>query len=307
MTNRAVRVWSTIVLLSLAGRGAAQEAPVVRDVLLHAGAAGVWEALTCAEGLVRCFGAGIAEVELRNGGNLRTHHDGKAKLGDPGTIVLEVVAVESQRLVVLRTPAAPEGREKSTRGTCSLRLEPLGPDRTRLVVTQSHWRLAGPDGAHLLLGEANPWTLAKVQQACAQPVDASAPGPCNYLLRLLVGGTWMAISGTDTARLSVQVRIGAGIELEEWRGAGKAPVPYERIDVHRDEAVDAMAFVAWHASGEWVTGHVRLPAPGLLEFAAIEPARIVRRLQFASDGKLVDDGKERFVYERKDAIPQKLR
>lgn len=299
-------VWLGTWVVSGLTASAPQGPATSESVLLLASAAKVWADLGSASGLQRAFGVVHAEVDLA-AGRLRTHHDPKAKPDDPATLVLEVVAMDPERLLVMRLPAVANAEAAPRSAALALRLEPLGPDRCRLWVTRSAWRLDGERSRHLLLAAGNPWTLADVQAAYGKGYDPSAPGPVQTQLQQLVGGTWMAWQGTNGVRRSCQVRVGATVEIEEARGTGDSQTPYARIVVSRDNSIEAMVFTAWRGDGSLVRGHLRLPQPGLLEFAGqTADGREDRQTWLLRGGTLTDQG-ERLVFERKDAIPAKLR
>lgn len=277
-------------------------------VLLRAPAARVFEDLTTADGIVRLFAVAQARVELRVGGSWATHHDAGGKLGDAATSVLEVAAFEPARLLALRLPPADVRDEKAQPAVLVLRLEAHGPDRTRLFVTRHGWQLPGPAGERLLLGPKNPRTLEAVQQHYAAGPDAAAPGAVQELLRELVGGTWMTTPSADGARRSFHVRVGSAVEIEEWRGPGHALLPSGRIDCCLDPSIDAWVFTRWQADGGFVRGHLRCPRRRALEFvgaAGDGREEVVRWV--LHDGRLVGEVGDRFVFERKDAVPAKLR
>lgn len=278
----------------------AQQAPSAERVLVRASAAHVWATFGTPAGWQQTFALGKVQLELKAGGVVRTHHDPKGDLGSPTAVQLDIVLVEPERLLVLRTPAI-EGRS----GTLALRLEPLGPDRCWLTAVRNDWRLEAAREGHLLLGNGNPRTLEAVAASFAPAVDPSAPGPASELLARIVNGTWLTGRGAVEGRLSARAYLGGTVEIEEWRGEGQKPQRYARWDVGRDPAIDALVFTGWRRDGVLVRGHVRIVRPGSLEFAGTAPdgRADVQRWTFEGEQRLAADGPPRLVYERKDGIP----
>ncbi len=300
------RVWLPTLLVAGLTAIAPQGPATSESAVLRASAATVWADLGSAAGLQRVFGVAHAEVDLA-AGRLRTHHERHGQLDDAAAIDLAVVVVEPERLLVLRLPAAGGADAAPQVAALALRLEPLGPDRCRLWVTRSAWQLDAERSRHLLLAAGNAWTLAFVQAAYDKGPDPSAPGPVQALLHQLVGGTWMAWQGSTVARRSLRIRVGSTVEIEEERGTGDSQTPFARVVVTRDTGIEAMVFTAWRSDGSLVRGHLRLLRPGQLEFAGqTADGREDRQTWLLRGGTLTDQG-ERLVFERKDAVPAKLR
>jgi uncharacterized protein YndB with AHSA1/START domain len=91
-------------LLFTAGTSGAE--PQVTEGFVNAPVEDVWRLFTTSEGFLRT-GAAKAEVDLRLGGEIRAHYDPKGALGDPETIVNEILAFEPQRMLALRIKQAP--------------------------------------------------------------------------------------------------------------------------------------------------------------------------------------------------------
>lgn len=70
-------------------------------VTIDAPRTAVWEAYTTTEGW-KAWVAPNAEVDLRVGGQIRTHYEEGAALGDPGTNRLEIVSFVPNEVLVLR-------------------------------------------------------------------------------------------------------------------------------------------------------------------------------------------------------------
>jgi uncharacterized protein YndB with AHSA1/START domain len=87
-------------------QGAAPGQEQATEGLINAPVAEVWRIFTTPEGF-KATGAAQAEVDLRLGGTIRSHYDPKGRLGDPETIVNEILAYEPQRMLAMRIKQAP--------------------------------------------------------------------------------------------------------------------------------------------------------------------------------------------------------
>ena len=96
---------TTLLLTSLVAGVQAAE-PQVTEGFINAPVAQVWSIFTTSEGF-KATGVAHAEVDLRVGGTIRSHYDLKGTLGDPGTIVNEILAYEPQRMLAIRIKEAP--------------------------------------------------------------------------------------------------------------------------------------------------------------------------------------------------------
>jgi uncharacterized protein YndB with AHSA1/START domain len=96
----------TILLTSLAVTAARAAEPQVTEGFINAPVAQVWRIFTTSDGF-KATGVAHAEVDLRVGGTIRSHYDPKGTLGDPGTIVNEILAYEPERMLAIRIKEAP--------------------------------------------------------------------------------------------------------------------------------------------------------------------------------------------------------
>ena len=108
----------------------------VHTLELEAPVQKVWDACTTSEGW-QAWSAPKVELDLRVGGQIRTHYDTSAKLGDEGTIYLEVLAYVPLELLTLRAEVSsnwPEIMKKDADRLSNVMLfQELGPERTRLI------------------------------------------------------------------------------------------------------------------------------------------------------------------------------
>jgi uncharacterized protein YndB with AHSA1/START domain len=80
--------------------------PQVTEGFINAPVAEVWRLFTTAEGY-KATGVAHSEVDLRVGGTIRSHYDPKGTLGDPNTIVNEILAYDPERMLAIRIREAP--------------------------------------------------------------------------------------------------------------------------------------------------------------------------------------------------------
>lgn len=103
MTRKAFGV--LLMLVGLPGALGAAE-PQVTEGFINASPAEVWRVFTTAEGF-KATGAAQAQVDLRIGGEIRSHYDPKGRLGDAETIVNEILAYEPERMLAIRVKQSP--------------------------------------------------------------------------------------------------------------------------------------------------------------------------------------------------------
>lgn len=96
-----------IASLFLIGFGCeAHTEPLVTEGFVNAPVAEVWRVFATSEGYLQT-GVSQAEVDLRIGGSIRSHHDPRGTLGDEQTLVLDILAYEPERMLALRPRPAP--------------------------------------------------------------------------------------------------------------------------------------------------------------------------------------------------------
>ncbi len=79
----------------------AGERVMVQDVWIDAPVDKVWKAFTTDEGWM-AWASPAAKIDLRAGGTIRTHYTPGAKIGDPGTNVLNIINYVPERLLTLQ-------------------------------------------------------------------------------------------------------------------------------------------------------------------------------------------------------------
>jgi len=108
VARAAALVGALCSIAVLLARPAAAAEPEITEGFVNATTAEVWRLFTTAEGY-KLAGVAHAEVDLKIGGDIRTHYDPKGRLGDPDTIVNEILAYEPERMLALRIRQAPQG------------------------------------------------------------------------------------------------------------------------------------------------------------------------------------------------------
>jgi len=114
----------------------------VTEGLINAPPAEVWRVFTTSDGF-KATGAAQAEVDLRVGGLIRSHYDPKGRLGDPETIVNEILAYEPERMLAMRIKQAPAGfaHREALDGTWTvIYFTPAGADMTLVRIVGMGYR-----------------------------------------------------------------------------------------------------------------------------------------------------------------------
>ena len=96
---------SIVLCLCLVATRTALAEPQVTEAFINAPLAKVWALFTTDDGYAET-GAAHAEVDLRIGGEIRTHDDPNGTLGDAETTVSEILAYEPERMLAIRTKQA---------------------------------------------------------------------------------------------------------------------------------------------------------------------------------------------------------
>jgi uncharacterized protein YndB with AHSA1/START domain len=107
-----------------------------QSVIVNVPVKDVWDAYVTEEGWTS-WSSPHAEIDLRPGGTIRTHYGEDAKVGDPGTITLNIVNYVPERVLTLRAEIAdhfPEIMKEDDGNLMEVTLfEPLGEAQTRVT------------------------------------------------------------------------------------------------------------------------------------------------------------------------------
>ena len=102
----------------------------------------VWKAFTTSEGL-RGFVAPVAAIDLQIGGKWEASYDPKARLGDPGNIINEVISYVPERMLSIRVARTPAGFEHSDIAKAVwtvIEITDLGQGRSRVSTSMCGWK-----------------------------------------------------------------------------------------------------------------------------------------------------------------------
>ncbi|MBL8877202.1 MAG: SRPBCC domain-containing protein [Phycisphaerae bacterium] len=154
---------------------AAAEDRILRiEGVVHAPVAELWGSFQTPAGIQKLWSVPKADVEFRPGGRIRTSYDAAGTLGDAGTIVNEIVTLEPERVLVLKS-IAPENAPDYVKAICEtgwtvLRFEPLSPTSTRVSITGLGYKDGELyDKAYEFFKQGNAWTLEKMKEAFEPP------------------------------------------------------------------------------------------------------------------------------------------
>ena len=136
--------------------------PQVTEGFVNAPVAEVWRLFTTSEGY-QATGVQKAEVDLRVGGTIRTHYDPKGTLGDPETIVNEILAYDPERMLAIRIQKAPASFkfQEASQGTWTvIYFTKSGEDMTHVRIVGLGYRDDEQSQAmRRFFAEGNRWTL----------------------------------------------------------------------------------------------------------------------------------------------------
>ncbi|WP_426166688.1 SRPBCC family protein [Sandarakinorhabdus sp. DWP1-3-1] len=138
-----------------------------QSIVIDAPVPVLWKAFTDATEFQR-WSAPVAAIDLKTGGSLEATYDDKHAIGDPDNIRHRIVTYLPNRLIVFQNTNAPAGlpgRELFKQVVAVLEYEPLGPNRTKVTLSQTGW---GPDPAsdtlYRFFQSGNAASLAKMKR-----------------------------------------------------------------------------------------------------------------------------------------------
>ncbi len=136
--------------------------PLVTEGFINAAPAEVWRLFTTAEGY-KATGVAHAEVDLRIGGEIRSHYDPKGRIGDAETIVNEILAYEPERMLSIRVRQAPASlpNRAALAGTWTvLYFNPAGENMTQVrIVGLGYDDSPESQAMRKFFADGNRWTL----------------------------------------------------------------------------------------------------------------------------------------------------
>src|SRR5690242_9188211 len=97
----------TALVIACAAAPARADRAMECSVVVAAPVADVWKAYTTNDGFAS-WAVAKADIDLRIGGDMRTHYNPNGVLGDDGTIVNRILAFEPQRMLTIQNTRAPK-------------------------------------------------------------------------------------------------------------------------------------------------------------------------------------------------------
>ena len=159
---RRLTTWAAVLLTGLISHTTLAGEPQVTEGFINAPVAEVWRLFTTSAGY-KATGVALADVDLRIGGTIRSHYDPKGQLGDPETIVNEILAFEPERMLALHIRQAPASfpHREALPGTWTvIYFTRSGEDMTHVKIVGLGY---GDDAPSLALRQffekGNRWTL----------------------------------------------------------------------------------------------------------------------------------------------------
>ncbi len=276
MRNRNRWPLALTPILLVATTSAADERTLVVSGVIAAPAHEIFASFKTPEGIVKAWGVAKASVDFRIGGQIRTAYNAETDLDSPRAIRQTILAYEPDRMLAIKS-TAPEGAPDWLRAICEsgwwvIRLEPLGPDRTRYTETGLGFKDGALfDQAYEFFQRGNEATLRHMQAAFA-PADGAARTDAAWkLLTSLQGGCWVHEStrpdgGMFRARTELRpILDGSFISAHGWIGDASGLHDHARMVYARDGATGGITFTEFHEGGGITRGSVRLLETDILE------------------------------------------
>jgi uncharacterized protein YndB with AHSA1/START domain len=139
--------------------------PQVTEGFINAPVAEVWGLFTTPAGY-RKTGVAHAEIDLKIGGEIRSHYDPEGRLGDAETIVNEILAFEPERMLAVRVKQAPASfpHRDALAGTWTvLYFHPAGDDMTQVrIAGLGYTDSAQSQAVRQFFADGNRWTLEHI-------------------------------------------------------------------------------------------------------------------------------------------------
>jgi len=159
-------------ILGLAGAFSAPAAsadtqPLITEAIINAPVTEVWRLFTTKEGMESWMVA-HAEIELKVSGLMRTHYDPKGALGDPKTIVNQILSFEPERMLSIKVFQAPDDfpfPEPVKDMWTVIYFQPLEPGMTNVrIIGLGFGDDADSQKLKDFFRKGNAWTLEQLQK-----------------------------------------------------------------------------------------------------------------------------------------------
>ncbi len=293
------------------------------EAVINAPVADVWEAFTTGKGF-ESWAVAHAEIDLRIGGEMRTHYDPKGVLGDKNSIVNQILAFEPQRMLTIRNIKAPEGLPHADlfqKTWTVINFEPVDDlrDRTRVRVAGLGWG-EGPewDGLYGFFKTGNQQTLDELKKKFEPNATTNDPARVMTLLGKLAGGEWIHEGTPPGAPEGTTFRVrnvceygpdGKSLAMRGWLGDSSGMMPHSACLVWLQPAESGsggagdVRFRNIDEDGSVVAGSIRLIDAESVEWDWVRTgpdgakSRYRVTMSFVADGKyamkidrIADDG-----------------
>jgi len=145
----------------------ADQQQLVTEAIINAPVKEVWRLFTTKEGMESWMVA-HAEIDLKVGGLMHTHYDPKGALGDPKTIVNQILTFEPERMLSINVYQAPVDfpLPEAVKGMWTvIYFQPLEPGMTNVRIVGLGFTDT-PDSQKLkdFFRQGNGWTLEQLQK-----------------------------------------------------------------------------------------------------------------------------------------------
>lgn len=171
-----------IVFVACMANAADPLPPLITQGVVKAPAAEVWKVFSTSEGFKK-LGCAHCDMDLRIGGQIRSHYDPKGVLGDDGTIHNEILSYEPGHMLSIRIKKPPKGfpfAEETWKATWTvISLTDLGEGQTRVRMAGLGYP-ATEDGQKMrkFFDEGNAYVL-KFLQSKFDAATAKPTGPAH--------------------------------------------------------------------------------------------------------------------------------
>jgi uncharacterized protein YndB with AHSA1/START domain/uncharacterized protein YciI len=294
----------SILLISCPAR--AGDRTLHHEVVVRASAERLWEFWTTPEGWKQ-LGIAHVDIDVRLGGQIRTHYNPQGTLGDDGTITNTILAYEPGRMLAFR-PTAPRNAPPPVQEICRtgwsvLRFEPLSAGTTRVSLSMMGFGEGELyDQAYAFFDKGNAYTLEKLK-AAFPGADEQRQGAGELLKKLI--GEWEH-SGTRPdgsvfrTRASVRSIFGGKVLVATGLlGNAESMRHHSHFVASLDPASGQHRLWNWNQAGDVTGGEFSVPAPGTLAFGwDTVVARDARRVAYS--GEYIFDGDDAYdciIYE----------
>ncbi|MFG0330867.1 MAG: SRPBCC domain-containing protein [Phycisphaerales bacterium] len=282
-------------LIGLFSSAIALGQPLRHEAILHASPAEVWRAFSEVDEIITWM-VPKAEIDLRIGGYLKTSYDADADLDGPKSIEHRILAFEPGRMLAMQVVRAPADFPfpNAIKHTWTvIRLEPVGAESTRVVVTGlGYTESEESQRMREFFVAGNEWTMDQLRKKFARIGEEEPAGDPMEILGRLVGGAWIHDGEMPNgARIRVRNVIkaglgGHGLVSEGWLGFDGPIGHHSSTIVARDASLvepdqpAPVRFTNVSGSGATATGLIRATGPDTVEWDWYEAGASGERVSY---------------------------